>query len=133
MTFSGVGDAIEYEFQRQAAALLLSSNSTISASSSSPLASLPLLPQETRGFDEKSRSTFKLRDKEDSMDYRFMPEPDLPPVPVTRKMIERIRKDMKEDLDVRQRRLLEAYGLSDYTTNVLMDEPGAVEYFEQVP
>ena len=116
MTFSGVAEAIDFEFKRQVA-LLTTGN---------------MIRQETRGFDEKTRSTYTLRDKEDSVDYRFMPEPDLLPVPVTRQMVEAIRADMKEDLDVREERLRKEYGLSDYTTNVLMDEPGAVEYFEQV-
>ncbi|OAX34793.1 Glutamyl-tRNA amidotransferase B subunit [Rhizopogon vinicolor AM-OR11-026] len=78
-----------------------------------------LVPQETRGFDEDKAETFKLRSKEDSPDYRYMPDPNLPSLLISEEYIEVIRKTMPELPDATRARLLNL-GLSERDADVLM-------------
>ncbi|KAF7967986.1 hypothetical protein HWV62_32393 [Athelia sp. TMB] len=101
------------------------------------------VPQETRGFDEAKAETFKLRSKEDAPDYRYMPDPNLPPLLVDADYISRIHATMPE-LPEQTRARLVAQGLSERDADVLMSvdsgrevgfdgEPGnggAVAYFD---
>ncbi|KAH7919539.1 Glutamyl-tRNA amidotransferase B subunit [Leucogyrophana mollusca] len=102
------------------------------------------VPQETRGFDEDRAETFKLRSKEDAPDYRYMPDPNLPPLLLTKEYVDRIRRTMPELPDAQRARLL-AQGLSPRDADVLMavdagrevgfdGEPGrgAVAYFDKL-
>ncbi|KAJ3410784.1 hypothetical protein HDV05_003249 [Chytridiales sp. JEL 0842] len=88
--------------------------------------------QETRGMDDKTRTTYKLRSKEDAPDYRYMPEPDLPQLILDESYIHDIQVTLPESLDRRRERLMRDYGMSEYNVGVLMDEPKAVEYFEEL-
>lgn len=76
--------------------------------------------QETRGFDEARGTTYTLRDKEKSVDYRFMPEPNVGPLRITNDRIEALRAALPELPDARHKRLREQYGLSPRDINVLM-------------
>ncbi|KAH7344090.1 glutamyl-tRNA amidotransferase [Rhizoctonia solani] len=105
------------------------------------------VPQETRGFNEDTAETFRLRSKEDAPDYRYMPDPNLPPLVIEKDYIESIRLKMPT-LPVQTREhLISAYKLSSRDVDVLMgvdagadvgfdgEEPsrlGAVAYFESV-
>ncbi|KAJ3245750.1 hypothetical protein HDU78_008632 [Chytriomyces hyalinus] len=113
--FSVVKTAIEFEVARQIA-LLESGQQVV---------------QETMGLDENGH-TKRLRGKEDAPDYRYMPEPDLPALIISEKLIDHVRKCLPESLDVRRDRLEKQYGLSMFHISVLMDEPGAVEYYEEL-
>ncbi|KAI6152376.1 GatB/GatE catalytic domain-containing protein [Pisolithus tinctorius] len=77
------------------------------------------VPQETRGFDEDKAETFKLRSKEDSPDYRYMPDPNLPPLLLSQEYIERVRSSMPELPSETRVRLL-SMGLSERDADVLM-------------
>ncbi|KAG0702424.1 GatB/GatE catalytic domain-containing protein [Suillus ampliporus] len=77
------------------------------------------VPQDTRGFDENKAETFKLRSKEDSPDYRYMPDPNIPPLLISEEYIETIRKTMPALPDATRSRLLNL-GLSERDTDVLM-------------
>ncbi|KAH7887387.1 GatB/GatE catalytic domain-containing protein [Phlebopus sp. FC_14] len=77
------------------------------------------VPQETRGFDEDKAETFKLRSKEDSPDYRYMPDPNLPPLFLPPEYVERIRQSMPELPDATRTRLL-SMGLTEQDVEVLM-------------
>ncbi|KAI0032932.1 Glutamyl-tRNA amidotransferase B subunit [Vararia minispora EC-137] len=77
------------------------------------------VPQETRGFHEDSHETFKLRSKENSPDYRYMPDPNIPPLVLCSEYIERIRGSMPE-LPAKTRIRLIKCGLSDRDVDVLM-------------
>ncbi|KAJ3348870.1 hypothetical protein HDU83_000997 [Entophlyctis luteolus] len=87
--------------------------------------------QETMGLDENGH-TKRLRGKEDSPDYRYMPEPDLPALKITERLVNQIAKNMPESLDTRRNRLETKYGMSAFHIGVLMDEPGAVEFYEEL-
>ncbi|KAJ3017067.1 hypothetical protein HKX48_003748 [Thoreauomyces humboldtii] len=114
--FTSIKEAIEYEVERQIA--LLQSGKPVEA--------------ETRGFDARLGTTFRMRSKEDSQDYRFMPEPDLPQILLTNEYVENVRFSLPEPLDERRARLLTHYALPHHQVEILLDEPGAVEYFETV-
>ena len=72
-----------------------------------------------------------MRQKEEEMDYRFLPEPDLPPLYVSEELVQQIKADMPELPHVTRGRFLEKHGLSPYDTDVLIDS-NADKYFEQV-
>jgi aspartyl-tRNA(Asn)/glutamyl-tRNA(Gln) amidotransferase subunit B len=75
--------------------------------------------QETRGFDEARAETYPMRSKEDAPDYRYMPDPNLPPLLLDEHHIERIRATMPELPEATRARLL-ARGLSNRDIEVLM-------------
>ncbi|KAG8948101.1 hypothetical protein FRC04_010013 [Tulasnella sp. 424] len=102
--------------------------------------------QETRGFDEERAETFKLRSKEDAPDYRYMPDPNLPPLLVSETHVDKVRQTMPELPAALSARLQKDYGLTEPQAEVLMSvdsgvnigydgevaPPGAVPYFEEV-
>jgi len=88
--------------------------------------------QEIRLWDTAAGRTVSMRSKEDAHDYRYFPEPDLPPVLVGAKRIERIRAAMPEWPDARRRRLVEAFGLPEYDAGQLTQSHSLADYFEAV-
>ena len=87
--------------------------------------------QETVGWDAQKGITFVQRVKEGEDDYRYFPEPDLPPLVVEKEWIERIRANLPELPYVKYHRFIEQYGLSDYDAGVLVAEQAVADYFEQ--
>ena len=96
-SFRFLEKALEFEIDRQIG--VLESGGTI--------------VQETRLWDAAARETFSMRTKEDAHDYRYFPEPDLPPVQLSRARIEQIRESIVELPDARRQRLVGAYALSE--------------------
>ena len=96
-SFRFLEKALEYEIERQIGVLQ----------------SGGVIVQETRLWDEGARQTFSMRGKEDADDYRYFPEPDLPPVRVSRARIEEIRAAIVELPDARRQRLVASYALSE--------------------
>lgn len=86
--------------------------------------------QETRGWDESMDATVAQRSKEEAEDYRYFPEPDLPPLVIDREWIERVRLGLPELPAARFRRFHEQYGLGDYDAQVLTAEKAVADYFE---
>ena len=86
--------------------------------------------QETRLWDAAAGRTVPMRSKEEAHDYRYFPEPDLPPVLVDAERIERIRAAMPELPDARRRRLVEVFGLPDYDAGQLTQSRRLADYFE---
>ncbi|TKY90388.1 hypothetical protein EX895_000386 [Sporisorium graminicola] len=76
--------------------------------------------QETRGYNESDGTTFRLRGKEDAPDYRYMPDPNLPPVLLSERQIQALREGLPELPDASRARLSEQYGLTSRDINVLM-------------
>lgn len=87
---------------------------------------------ETRSFDAITGKTQRMRAKEGTVDYRFFPEPDLPPLVLEDGLVARLRQKLPELPQMTRKRLVESYGLSLYQAVVLVGEPGAVAYFEEV-
>ncbi|XP_051757766.1 glutamyl-tRNA(Gln) amidotransferase subunit B, mitochondrial [Ctenopharyngodon idella] len=122
--------AIDYEIQRQME--VLQSGGTVL--------------NETRAFDSKSGNTIPMRDKEGLQDYRFMPEPNLPPLfvyeseasvpagvdPAQAVVIDRLSAQLPELPSVRRMRLVETYGILREHSFTLVNEDGLMDYFESV-
>ncbi len=88
--------------------------------------------QETLGWNETKETTYSQRSKEDAHDYRYFPEPDLPPLVVDEPWLERVRAGLPELPRVKYQRFIEQYGLTEYDAGVLTSEKAVAEYFEQV-
>ncbi|MBI3049981.1 MAG: Asp-tRNA(Asn)/Glu-tRNA(Gln) amidotransferase subunit GatB [Acidobacteria bacterium] len=88
--------------------------------------------QETRLWDSASGRTCSMRTKEEAHDYRYFPEPDLPPLVVDAARLDAVRATMPELPEARRRRFVAAYGLPEYDAGVLTQSPALADYFEQV-
>jgi aspartyl-tRNA(Asn)/glutamyl-tRNA(Gln) amidotransferase subunit B len=88
------------------------------------------LVQETRGWIEEAGITVLQRTKEYAEDYRYFPEPDLPPLVLDRAWIEEIKARLPELPEARRDRLMTQYGLSLYDANVLTSSKAMADYFE---
>ncbi len=87
--------------------------------------------QETRRFDEASGCSFSMRSKEEAKDYRYFPDPDLPPVVVTDEMIEKIRLEAPEHREARMKRFGEEYGLPEYDCRILTETKVLGDFYEK--
>ena len=88
--------------------------------------------QETLGWNEAKETTYSQRSKEDAHDYRYFPEPDLPPLVVDKSWLEKIFTTLPELPREKRKRFIEAYGLTEYDAGVLTAEKAIAEYFESV-
>lgn len=88
--------------------------------------------QETRLFDPDRNETRTMRSKEDSHDYRYFPDPDLPPLIIDPALVEEIRATMPELPEAKKARFLETYQLSTYDAAILTLDANCANYFEQV-
>jgi aspartyl-tRNA(Asn)/glutamyl-tRNA(Gln) amidotransferase subunit B len=113
-SFRAVERAIAFEIERQATALD---------------AGEPLL-QETRGWSEERAATYRMRVKETSDDYRYFPEPDLPPLHLDPSWLAEVRASLPELPGARRTRYREVVGLSPYDASVLVADPDATTLFE---
>jgi aspartyl-tRNA(Asn)/glutamyl-tRNA(Gln) amidotransferase subunit B len=86
--------------------------------------------QETRLFDPVRGETRSLRSKEDAMDYRYFPDPDLLPLRLQPGLVERLRADLPELPDAKKARLIQDYGLSAYDAGLLVADAATAQYFE---
>lgn len=87
--------------------------------------------QETAGWDEQRGVTFTQRVKEAEDDYRYFPDPDLPPLVIDSGWIERIRAELPELPIEKYHRFRARYGLNEYDANVLVAEQAVADFFEQ--
>ncbi|RKP09471.1 aspartyl/glutamyl-tRNA amidotransferase subunit B [Thamnocephalis sphaerospora] len=90
------------------------------------------LARETRGYDVSRKQTFSLRSKETAVDYRYMPDPDLPPVYLSPEYIKRERTQLAELPDAQKKRFMDTYGLTLEDCDTLLAEPGVSDYYVQV-
>jgi len=88
--------------------------------------------QETRGWDAAASKTFSMRTKEDADDYRYFPDPDLPPVVLSPDWIERIRSEVPELPDEKKRRLQSDMGLSDSEAKLLLEHRDWHVYIDEL-
>ena len=113
-SFRGVEKAIEFEIARQIA--LIESGGTV--------------VQETRLWDANVRQTRAMRSKEEAHDYRYFPEPDLPPVVITDQEIEALRTSVPELAVERKHRFVAEYGIPSYDAAILTESRDLADYFE---
>jgi aspartyl-tRNA(Asn)/glutamyl-tRNA(Gln) amidotransferase subunit B len=115
-SFRAVERALIYEAQRQIAAVR--AGETIS--------------QETRGWVETKGITVSQRSKEEAHDYRYFPEPDLPPLVISKSWVEDLRAHLPELPDARRQRYMREYGLPVHDANILTEDKALGDYFERV-
>ena len=113
-SFSAIQKAIEYEIERQIAAVEAGEK----------------IIQETRLWEEGSQKTFSMRVKEGSSDYRYFPEPDLGPIEVSEEQMSSWRSELPELPADKRHRYEEALDLSAYDARVLTEEVATSKYFE---
>jgi aspartyl-tRNA(Asn)/glutamyl-tRNA(Gln) amidotransferase subunit B len=87
--------------------------------------------QETRGWSEAEGRTLPQRGKEHAHDYRYFPEPDLPPLALEPEQVAAARAALPELPAARRARFERDYGLSRYDANLLVEDPATADYFEQ--
>jgi aspartyl-tRNA(Asn)/glutamyl-tRNA(Gln) amidotransferase subunit B len=88
--------------------------------------------QQTRLWDTTKNQTRVMRSKEEAHDYRYFPEPDLPPVIVTEELLADIKEELPELADVRQKRFMEEYAMSENDAVTLTESRYLADYFEEV-
>ena len=115
-SFKNVARAIDHEVARQVT-LLESGGEVV---------------QETRLFDANKGETATMRSKEDAHDYRYFPEPDLPPLVVRAEWVEETRRSLPELPAQRRSRFVKEHGLPDYDAGVLTFARDVADYFEAV-
>ena len=111
-----VCEAIEYEIKRQVASIERGER----------------VVQETRGWMDGEKVTVTQRTKEDAHDYRYFPEPDIPPLQIGRDWVAEINSTMPELPLAKKQRFMQDWGLSDYDAGLLVDSRSSAEYFETV-
>jgi aspartyl-tRNA(Asn)/glutamyl-tRNA(Gln) amidotransferase subunit B len=113
-SFRALERAIDYEVARQSK--IIEAGGTVE--------------QETLGWSEARGETYSQRSKEEAHDYRYFPEPDLPPLVVEKEWVERVRTALPELPYARYRRFLKDYGLTEYEAARLTEEQDVANYFE---
>ncbi|MBT7188638.1 MAG: Asp-tRNA(Asn)/Glu-tRNA(Gln) amidotransferase subunit GatB [Anaerolineae bacterium] len=113
-SFRAMEDAINYEIARQSKIIEEGGE----------------VEQVTMGWDEVKGETYTMRGKEDSHDYRYFPEPDLPPLKIDDAWRERVRAELPELPRAKFERFLAEFNLSEYDAGVLVASKSTAEYFE---
>ena len=116
-SFKSVEKALEYEIKRQT--VLWDKDE------------VPTL-QSTRGWDEKKNKTVLQRVKEEQHDYRYFPEPDIPPFNFTKQYIDDIKVNLSEMPFNKRQRFQDEFELSEYDANILVADKDLANYFEGV-
>ncbi len=114
-SFRAIEHAIEGESQRQID--LLENGESVT--------------QETRRWDDDKMYSYAMRSKEDAQDYRYFPDPDLPPITVSQEMIDEIRSRQPEFREERMARYKEEYGIPEYDIAILTDNRHLADLFEE--
>ena len=115
-SFKAVVKAIEYETNRQIE--VLESGGRV--------------VQETRLWDEENAVTKPMRSKEEAMDYRYFPEPDLPAIIITESRLSNVKDEMPEFADEKAKRFTNEYKLNEMEAATLSSEQELAEYYEEV-
>jgi len=114
-SFKVVGDAVKYEIERQSELLEKSEK----------------IVQETRGWDDVKKRTVSQRLKEESHDYRYFPEPDLPPMDLKEFDLESLKMKIPELPAEKRKRFMAEYGLAESQAEALVDDREMAKFFEE--
>jgi aspartyl-tRNA(Asn)/glutamyl-tRNA(Gln) amidotransferase subunit B len=114
-SFRFVEKAIEHEIARQAAVLDGGGR----------------IVQETRGYNDDKGTTFSMRSKEEAQDYRYFPDPDLPPLVLDEAFVDEVRARLPELPQAKRARFTAEMGLSPYAAQVLTGHPRVAAFFEE--
>jgi aspartyl-tRNA(Asn)/glutamyl-tRNA(Gln) amidotransferase subunit B len=113
-SFKAIGRAIEYERRRQIE-LIEEGKRVI---------------QETRRWDENKDATFAMRSKENAQDYRYFPEPDIPPVEISDDWYDMVKSSQPEMAEAKRLRYQTEYGLPEYDSSMITGEKAMADFFE---
>ena len=111
-----IQQAIEYEAKRQVE--ILESGGKIQ--------------QQTRLFDSQNCETRAMRSKEESHDYRYFPDPDLPPLLIDSQLVEELSKSLPELPDKKKERFIKEFGIKNYDAEILVTEKFIADFFEEL-
>lgn len=114
-SFRAMEKAIKYEIERQ--------TDILSAGG--------FVEQETVGWSESGDHTVSQRSKEEAHDYRYFPEPDLPPLTIETAWVEKIRAELPELPHAKTNRFMGEYHIGEYLANLLCNEPEVADFFEK--
>ena len=114
-SFKAIERAIAFEAQRQIDALEFGER----------------IVQETRRWDDNRSKTYSMRSKENAQDYRYFPEPDIPPIAIDEVMMQRLTEAQPEMAEAKQKRYMRDYGMSEKTAGILTEEKHFAEIFER--
>lgn len=114
-SFRFVERALEYEFERIVKAMERGED----------------VERETRGWDMATKTTVSMRGKEEESDYRYFPEPDIPPVVISDEYLEEVKKELPELPDEKAERFMREYDLPEYDAKVLTSSKELAEFFEE--
>lgn len=114
-SFRAVQRSIEYEIERQQEVLEEGGR----------------IIQETRTWDEAKEMTLSMRTKEEADDYRYFPEPDIPPLVISREWVEEVRKNLPELPDAKKERLINEHGLPEYDAEVITNSRALAEFYDE--
>ena len=87
--------------------------------------------QETRRWDDNKDATFSMRSKENAQDYRYFPEPDIPPLELSEEYLEGLRREQPEMAGERKARYQREYGLPEYDAGQITAQKALVDFFEE--
>jgi len=89
------------------------------------------LVQETRRWDDEKGLSFSMRNKEEAKDYRYFPDPDLPPVVLSKEWIEEIMRSLPELPEARRKRYIAEYSLPEYDASLITKSKALADFFEE--
>ena len=115
-SFKFVEKALEYEIKRQVSVIEDGGR----------------IIQETRLWDSAAGVTRSMRSKEEAHDYRYFPEPDLPPILVSQEWIDEIKANLPELPDEKRKRFIGQHGLPEYDAELLTSEKAIADWYERV-
>ena len=87
--------------------------------------------QETRRWDENKDATFSMRSKENAQDYRYFPEPDIPPMEITDAYLDSARRELPEMAEAKKARYVAQFGLPEYDAGMLTGQKALADFFEE--
>lgn len=116
-SFRSLEAAIEYEIKRQKKMWQ---------------AGAPLATEQTVGWDDERATTELLREKESAADYRYFPEPDLPPLEITPEQVEAWKATLPELPDAKHQRLMAEWGITEAEATFYVEDPTLADFFEAV-
>ena len=114
-SFKAIARAIEYEARRQVE-LIQEGKRVV---------------QETRRWDENKDATFAMRSKENAQDYRYFPEPDIPPMELSQEYLEHVRAEIPEMAEAKMARYQRDWGLPVYDTRMITSQKALADFFEE--
>ncbi|MBQ9834630.1 MAG: Asp-tRNA(Asn)/Glu-tRNA(Gln) amidotransferase subunit GatB [Bacilli bacterium] len=116
-SLSNIAKTIDYEIERQTALAEAGRYDEV--------------VQETRRFDEATGTTIHMRSKADAIDYKYFPEPNIPPIKIDAQWLEDIRREIPALQNDRRKIYTSEYGLDEYDTNIIIKDKNHADYFEK--